>query len=188
MPRGVGKDFMDLLQGCQSTERTRVIVLFVVGLLLGGPAFFLWQPLGVVVHYGALLVGLSLGYLVGMRTSRRYEDSLRGTWNQWMRLAPACETVQELARKVRGGSGVGRTAWIAAFLTLLWAAELGLLVLAFMGTGAMAFSLPVIVANGLLVGLIAGYHIRLLSWTRAFRRSLDDMVQAGEIGVWGAVG
>ncbi len=188
MPRGVAKDFIQLLNGAQRVGRMRVITLGVLALVLFVPAWFLWAPLGAIVHGGVLLAGIGLGALLGWRTCRGYEDSMRGTWNQWMRLAPACENVPELARKVRGASTTFRVAWIAALLTLLWAAELGLLVLAFMDTSSAAFSIPAIAANGLFVGALLGYHIRILGWTRTFRHSLDDMVRAGEIGVWGATG
>ncbi len=188
MPRGVAKDFIQLLSGAQRSGRMRVIMLFVLALILFIPAWLLWSPFGAVIHGTVLLVGLGIGALFGWRTSRGYEDSMRGTWNQWMKLAPACENVPELARKVRGASTTFRVAWIAALLTLLWAAELGLLVLAFMEAGSAAFSIPVIAANALFVGGLAGYQVRLLTWTRTFRHSLDEMVRAGEIGVWGASG
>lgn len=188
MPRGVGKDFLLLLQGEHDAARARLLVFLALGLLLLVPAWFLWQPLGPAVHVAGWLVGLGVGALAGMRTSRTYEDSLRGTWNRWMRLAPACETVPELARKVRGRSGVWRTAWVASGLTILWCVELLLLALAFVDVHSAAYAVPVIATNGLLVGVVSGHHIRLLTWTRSFRRSLDEMVRAGEIGVWGAVG
>ncbi len=188
VPRGVAKDFIQLLSGAQRMGRLRVVMLMVLAMVLFVPAWFLWAPLGAVVHGGVLLVGLGIGALLGWRTSRGYEDSMRGTWNQWMKLAPACENVPELARKVRGGSTTFRVAWLAALLTLLWATELGLLVLAFMDAGSAAFTIPVIAANALFVGILAGYQMRILTWTRSFRHSLDEMVRSGEIGVWGASG
>ncbi len=168
--------------------RIRVMMLFILGLVLFVPAWFIWAPLGPALHGALFLVGLGVGAIVAWRTSRGYEDSMRGRWNQWMRLAPACENVPELARKVRGASTTLRVAWIAALLTLLWATELGLIVLAFVDAGSAAFSIPVIAANAIFVGILAGYQLRILTWTKTFRRSLDEMVGAGEIGVWGASG
>ncbi len=188
VPRGVGKDFLQLLDGEQSVDRMRLIVMAIVGLVLLAPAFFLWPPMGLVVHLAAWLVGMGLGWLIAARTSRGYEASLRGRWNTWMKLAPACDSVPELARKVRGRRATFQVAWIAAGLTLLWVLEIGLLVLAFMDLGSPAFSAPVIIANGLLVGVVAGHSMQLLTWTRAFHRSLDEMMRDGEIGVWGAMG
>lgn len=188
MPRGVGKDFLQLLEGEQSIDRTRAIVMSAVGIVLLIPAWFLWMPLGPVVHLAALLIGIAIGWPVAMTISRRYEDSLRGRWNTWMKLAPACESVPELARKVRGQRAGFRVAWLAAGLTILWAMEIALLVLAFMELGAPAFSAPVIIANALLVGIVTGINLHLLSWTRAFHRSLNEMMRDGEIGVWGATG
>ncbi len=188
MPRGVGKDFLQLLEGEQSIDRSRAIVMMVLGLILVVPAWFLWEPIGPVVHLLAMVIGIGIGWPVAMTISRRYEDSLRGRWNTWMKLAPACESVPELARKVRGRRGGFRVAWLAAGLTFLWAAEIGLLVLAFVDLGAPAFSAPVIIANALLVGIMIGMNLHLLTWTRSFHRSLDEMMRDGEIGVWGATG
>ncbi len=188
MPRGVGKDFMQLLEGEQRSTRARAITLLIVGVLLFIPAFLIWPPYaGVGVHAAAWVVGIGIGLILGARQATRYEDSLRGSWNRWMDLAPACDTIPELARKVRGARQTFQVAWIAAGLTLLWSMELLLVVMAFIDYNNGWFSLPILIINGGLAGLVAGQHVRLLSWTRSFHKSLQEMVQDGEVGVWGTV-
>lgn len=187
MPRGVAKDFLSLLSAQRVSARSRAIVLATLAALLAIPAWFLWPPYGLAVHAGVLVVGGLLGWGWALRTVHAYEDSLRGTWNRWMDLAPACENVPELHRKVRGRTTTYRVYVIAALLTLLWALEVLLLAVALAETTAAMVAAPVIAANALLVGGLGGHQIRLLTWTGAFRRSLDDMVQEGEIGIWGAM-
>lgn len=187
MARGVAREFLGLLQGDARHARSRAILLTVLAVLLFAPALFLWMPWGAAVHLGATLVGLGVGWWVGLRAVDGYESSLRGTWNRWMTLAPACETVPELHRKVRGRSTHNRTMVLAALLTLLWGLEITLLVVAFAGEKAPLFSAPAIAANGLLVGTLLGHRLRVRSWTYTFHRSLDEMVRDGELGVWGTV-
>lgn len=184
--RGVGKDFLQLLQGEMRSGKARITTLLTIGAILAIPAWLIWPIYGAIVHFGALFVGIGVGMLWGNATSRSYEDSLRGTWNRWMQLAPACDNVPELARKVRGRSNGFRNAWIAAGLTLAWSSELLLVILAFVDFSSVAFGLPVLIANGLVAGLFTGYQVRLLSWTRSFKAHLGEMVRDGELGVWGA--
>lgn len=188
MARGVAREFLGLLQGDARHARSRTVLVAVFGLLLFAPATLLWMPWGAGAHLAAMLVGLALGWWSGLRAVDGYESSLRGTWNRWMTLAPACETVAELHRKARGRSTHNRSMLSAALLTLLWGAELILLVVALAGgERAPAFSIPVIALNGLLVGGLMGHHMRLRTWTDTFRRDLDEMVRDGELGVWGSV-
>lgn len=187
MARGVAREFLGLLQGDARHARGRVVLLAVFALVLVAPAMLLWTWWGVGVHLVAVLLGTGLGWWTGLRAVDGYESSLRGTWNRWMSLAPACETVAELHRKARGRSAHNRLLLSAALLTLLWGAELILLVVALAGETAPTFAAPVIALNGVLVGALLGHHLHLRTWTDTFRRDLDEMVRDGELGVWGSV-
>lgn len=188
MVRGVAREFLGLLQGDARHARSRAVMLAVFGLLLFAPALLLWMPWGAAVHVAAVLLGLGLGWWTGLRAVDGYESSLRGTWNQWMKLAPACETVAELHSKARGRSTHNRSMRLAALLTLLWGSELILLVVALADRAAPVFAAPVIALNGVLVGALLGHHLQLRTWNDTFRRDLDEMVRDGELGVWGSIG
>ncbi len=158
-----------------------------LALALAAPAYYIFPWQGVVVHFGAAVLGLLVGHLWAAGKARRYEASLRGTWAQWMRFAVSCETVAEVHRKVEGRSGRNRVYLAAAGLTFLWALEVALLFLAFQDTAEAAFALPVLALNGLLSGALAGHALRMASWTRTFRASMAELVESGEVGVWGVV-
>ncbi len=187
MARGVAREFLGLLQGDSRHARSRAVLLTVFAALLLAPAILLWMPWGIGVHVAAVLLGIGLGWWSGLRAVDGYESSLRGMWNHWMKLAPACETVPELHRKVRGRSSHNRSMALAALLTLLWGLEVILVVVAFGGERDPMFSIPIISVNGLLVGALLGHHLQVRTWTRTFHRSLDEMVRDGELGVWGSV-
>lgn len=187
MPSGVASDLIRVLDLELRGDRQRVWVLAVVGVLLAGPAWVLAQLWGVVSHAGALAAGVGIGMLWAHLATRRYEASMRSTWKQWNRFAVACHSVPEIHRKVRGGTGRGLPVLYAAGLTAVWALEVLLLSLALADATAFWWSFVAVVANGLLVGAMAGRFLWGRRWTRALRTSIRDMVDHGEIGVWGIV-
>ncbi len=184
MARGVSKDFINLLFDDANSSRSRVIVSAVILAVLTGLAAYLWLPWGLAVHGGAVLVGLGMGWLIGNGAVGRFEGSIRGEWNKWMQLSPACDTVSEVGRKVKGRRAANRAYVIAAVLTLLWAAEL--LMVAFAFDGQTGWPIAVAIgANGVFAGALLGHQLRLMTWTKGFATSLAEMVRDGELGVWG---
>lgn len=185
MARGVSKDFINLLFDDALSARGRLIVGAVVLVLLAGLAALLWWPLGIAAHLVAATAGVGLGWFIAAGKVGRYEHSLRDQWNDWMRLAPACDTVADVGRKVAGRRIANRAYTIAAVLTVLWVAELILVALWFNDTTNTLLSAGVIAANGVFAGLLLGHQLRLMTWTKAFANSLAEMMRDGEIGVWG---
>jgi hypothetical protein len=182
---GVSRDFIQLLYDDALTARRRAIIATVLLLVLLGIGTWLWLPWGAAVHVGAVLAGGLVGWGLAAATAGRYELSLRGEWASWMRLAPACDNVQELARKVRGQRAAGRAYAVAAVLTLLWGLEVVLMGLAFSDGAEWLFVAPVVAANGAFAAGLLGHQLRLRSWSRQLAASLAEMVRDGEIAVWG---
>lgn len=187
MPSGVASHFLDILGADRRACRTRAVVGGVLGVVFLGLAHLLMPLVGMAVHAGAYLVGALLGVLAGRMRVRKYEASIRGTWTQWMRYAPAAESVAELHRKVHGRSGRNLPYLYAAVLFVFWGVEATLVVLALLrDAGPTAvLSVPAIAFNGLLAGVILGHGLTLARWIATFRASVTEMVESGEINVWG---
>ncbi|HUR25046.1 MAG TPA: hypothetical protein VM327_03410 [Candidatus Thermoplasmatota archaeon] len=186
---GVASHFVHLLDADQRTCRRRAVVMGIVTLLLAVLAHILYPDnfLGLLVHALAVLVGLLAGQLFTRRRVTAYEASLRGTWKSWMRFSVAAESVPELYRRVQG-KGIRNLPWLAAAgLTLLWVLEVALLLLAFQDTDPSAWAFPSIALNGLLPAFLLVHYARLGSWMRGFAASVSDLVDSGEIGVWGVL-
>lgn len=184
---GVASHFLDLLRADRSTAGRRAVTLLVVTGLLAVPAYLILPWQGLAVHAVGAVAGLLVGNLATRRRTQRYEASLRATWKSWMRWSAACESVPEVHRRVTGKSGRNVPWWTAALLTLLWAVELGLLLLAFANEGSLAFAAPVLLFNGLLPAAFAAHDLRLRGWVDELGDSLSDLVKSGELGVWGVL-
>lgn len=185
MPQGVVSDFLRILQEDRSAALSRSIVMAVLALLLFGVAWFVAELWGVVAHGAGVAVGLGVGLLWGQRTVGRYAASLQGTWNTWMRKAPACESVPEVHRKVRDKRGRHLPFLYALVLLVVWALEVALFALAFVDDASLWAQLPVLAVNGLLAGGLAGFFLRTRAWFRSFQHSVQEMLADGELGVWG---
>lgn len=190
MPPGVASHFLQVLAGDQRSARGKVLLTAILAILFLGFAAYLGGAAGMGLHAGAVLAGILGGLLVARSTVRRYESSIRGTWTQWMRFAVAAETVPEIHRKVRGRQGRNLPFVYAGILTLFWGLEAGLLVLAFVkpdGQTSLALASPILLLNGLLLGGLLGYFLHVHRWYGAFRATVSEMVDSGEIGVWGVL-
>ena len=188
MPPGVASHFLQILAGDQRSARGKVLLVAALALLWGAFAWLLGGGWGLLVHVGATLAGLALGVLAARSTVRRYEASIRGTWTQWMRFAVAAETVPEIHRKVRGRQGRNLPVVYAAVLMLIVGLEAILLIVAFLnGQRSLALAWPVITLNGVLLGGLLGYFWHTAAWYGTFRATVAEMVDAGEIGVWGVL-
>lgn len=184
---GVASHFVQLLDADVRLSGRRAVILLLVTLLFAVPAYLIYPWQGALVYGIAVLVGLLAGQLFTRRRVRAYEASLRGTWKAWMRFSVAAESVPELYLRVRGKSARNRPWVAAACLTILWALEVGLLVLAFQEETPGVLAFPVIALNGLTLAFFMVHYARLRSWMRGFASSVSDLVDAGEIGVWGVL-
>lgn len=184
---GVASHFVHLLDADQLACRRRMVVMLVVALALAVPAYLIYPWQGLLVHAVAVLVGLLAGQLFSRRRVAAYESSLRGTWKSWMRFSVAAESFPELYRRV-SGKGARNLPWLAAAgLTFLWALEVALLMLAFQDTEPSAWAFPVLAINGLVPAFLLVHYFHLRAWMRGFRDSVSDLVDSGEIGVWGVL-
>lgn len=184
---GVASHFLQVLEADVRLDQRRGLVLLVAAVLLAVPAYLLYPWQGLLAHGVAVLVGLLAGQLWSRRRTREYEASLRGTWKSWMRHSVAAESLPELYLRVRGKAARNRPWLAAAGLTLLWAVEVLLLALAFQDTDPTAWAFPVIALNGLVPAFLAVHYLHLKGWTREFGASVRDLVDSGEIGVWGVL-
>lgn len=185
--QGVGSQFLEMLGSDQRSALKRALVAAAFAAALAVPAYALAPWEGLVVHAGGAVLGLVGGHLAASGRARAFEASLKGSWSQWMRYAVSCESVAEVHRKVRGRSGRNLAYLLAATLTLLWGLEVALLAVAFQDETSLALAVPVLLANGAAAGALVGYNLRMKTWTRTLRASVSEMVDAGELGVWGVV-
>jgi hypothetical protein len=184
---GVASHFVHLLAADRAACRRRAGILLAVALLLALPAYVLYPWQGLLVHAVAAIAGLLAGQAFTRRRVAAYEASLRGSWKSWMRFSVASESFPELYRRVRG-RGQRNVPWLAAAaLTALWAVEVALLLLAFQDTEPSALAFPVVALNGLVPAFLAVHYARLGSWMHGFADSVSDLVDSGEIGVWGVL-
>ena len=181
---------MQVLRGDQRAAQGRLGLGVVLAIAFAILADVLAQGLGVAVHGGALVVGILVGVLLARSTAHRYEASIKSTWSQWMRFAMAAESVAEIHRKVHGRGSRNLPYVYAAILLLAWGLEAGLLLLAIMGQGktqADLLAIPVIALNGIVAGALAARGAVLAKWFAALRDTVTEMVDNGEIGVWGVM-
>lgn len=184
---GVAAHFVQMLDADVRLGGRRAGVLLAVTVLLAVPAYLIYPWQGLLVHVVAALVGLLAGNLYSRRKVKAYEASLRGTWKAWMRYSLAAESLPELHRRVQGKT-IRNLPWLgAAALTVLWALEVGLLALAFSDTDPTALAFPVLALNGALPAFLFIHYAHLRGWTRQFAASVTDLVDSGEIGVWGVL-
>lgn len=184
---GVASHFVQLLDADVRLSGRRATILLAVLLLLAVPAYLIYPWQGLLVHAVAALVGLLAGQVWSRRRVKDYEASLRGTWKTWMRHSVAAESMPELYLRVQGKSIRNRPWLAAAGLTFLWAVEVGLLVLAFQDTDPTAWAFPVLALNGLVPAFLFVHYAHLRGWIRGFSASVRDLVDSGEIGVWGVL-
>lgn len=189
MPRGVTDQFLKILKN----ERKGNVRAAVTAAVLSVFAYFMAEltdePLfGHVVLLAllALALGAGLGVLYARRQTKKYNDSLRDSWNAWMRMSLSCERVDEVASHVAqkrrlpqlAGAGWGSLLVLnGALFAFLWV-ELA---------WASAFGLAVTALNGLVLGALAGHALWNLRWASQFNKALDELISEGQVGLWGEV-
>lgn len=189
MPRGVTDQFLKILRHeRQASVRTilamtgLVVLAYFMAELTDGPLLG-WVVLTALL---SLLAGLAAGLLYAHHRTQKYSESLRESWNAWMRMSLSCERVDEVARHVHAKgqhaqvAGVG---WAALFLAnaLLFAA------LWLEAPWGLAYGVMVTVANGLTLGALLGHAAWSLRWSAQFNKALDELIADGKVGLWGEV-
>lgn len=189
MPRGVNDHFLTILKN----ERKGALRAVLTALALAPVAYFMAELTdlalaGVVVWLaaGALALGVALGLLWARHRTNRYNESLRLTWNQWMRMSMSSTRVAEVARQVQD-KPPRRAPWGAAWgLMVVLNGALFAALWAEVAWG-LEFGAVVTALNGVTLGALAGYAAWHWRWAGQFSKALDELVAEGQVGLWGEV-
>ena len=189
MPHGVNDQFLRILKN----ERKGSVRAIVIALALVPLAYFMAELtdhafVGLVVWlaFGALALGILAGALWRRRQTARYSESLRQSWNAWMRMSSSCARIDEVARHVQnarthvalGGAASALLVVLnAALFSILWAEV----------SWALEFGAIVTSVNGLVLGALAGHAAWSWRWTAQFNKALDELISDGQVGLWGEV-
>lgn len=187
MPNGVNDQFLRILKN----ERKGSIRAIALAIALVPLAYFMAELtdhafLGVVVILAALalVAGGALGVLWGRHLTTTYNESLRQSWNAWMRMSLSCARIDEVARHVRNKERALSLRGAAAALLIVLN---GVLFAVLWSEVAWGLELGAIVTalNGVVLGFLAGHAIWNWRWTAQFSKALDDLISAGQVGLWG---
>lgn len=189
MPRGVTDQFLKILDNERRTSVRTALAMGALTLLAYVMAELTDEPLlGFVVWTAllALVVGGAGGAALAWWRTKRYNDSLRGAWNQWMRASLACAHVDEIERQVHQKGRplpVASVGWgvlfvlnaflfAALWIETSWATNLGY---------------AVTLANGLVIGALVAGAAWTWRWAKQFHKALDELVTEGQVGLWGEI-
>lgn len=189
MPRGVTDQFIRILRQERKTSLRTALTMLGLSFFAYFMAEMTDQPrAGAVVLLAAvaLVMGLAAGLAWGHHKTKRYNESLRDSWNAWMRMSLSCSTVEDVARSVAHKPRAPPVAGVG-WATLFLANALLFLFLWFELSFALVFGVMVTTANGLVLGGLIGDALWNLRWTSQFHRALDEMLNHGQIGLWGEV-
>jgi hypothetical protein len=190
MPGGVAHSFLTILD---REVRAKALRLLAVPALAAAAVFLAelsdappWGP-NVDLAFASLAVGAVLGLAVSWWRYRRREESLRQRWRKWMQWSQSAARLGEVEARVEEGrlpkpGGTLRAALWAGAVLVNGAAFTGL----WYGWPGVDAPVGVVVfADGLVVGLLAGDAAWGLQWAYRLRRTVREMIDEGELGVWG---
>ncbi|HWG89703.1 MAG TPA: hypothetical protein VNZ52_02540 [Candidatus Thermoplasmatota archaeon] len=188
MARGVTDQFLKIVE----RDRHRALLTLFAALALVAPAYFLAEladapRLGAVAvtFFAALVVAFIAGLITAWRHYHRVNKDLKERWTTWMRFSTSAGTLDDVERKVQGKAPAS-TALKAAGLALLVIGN-GVafaLLWAESPAGPFATALAVIL-DGITLGLTAAGSLWLLGWCTLFRRAVGQLVEEGQMGIWG---
>lgn len=189
MPHGVSDQFLRILKN----ERKGSLRAILIACALVPVAYFMAELtdepfFGVVVwiSFIALALGVAGGLLWTRHQTAKYSESIRVSWNAWMRMSLSCARIDEVARHVENKRDrMGLRSGAAALLVVLNGALFGFLWAEV--DWAMALGLVVTALNGLVLGFLAGHAIWQWRWTAQFTQALDQLLSEGSVGLWGEV-
>lgn len=190
MPRGISREFLDLLarQRRVSKRRLKVVpVLVILGYVVAELADV--APAG--PHVRAYVVGLAVAatglFLASRRIYEGYEDSLRAAWDRWMAAAAGSDDIPEAYDRVTGEPGLWDWVPMGAAL-VVFANVASLLLLWFAAPNAGAFAMGTVLVDAAAVGGLGAWHLQSLRWSRRFDQAVHELYRDGEVGVFGRAG
>lgn len=189
MPHGVNDQFLKILKN----ERKGSVRAIVIAASLVPLAYFMAELTdhafaGVVVGLAFLTLGVGVGggLLWGRHQTKAYNESLRQSWNAWMRMSLSCARVDEVARHVQNKRKPVALAGIASALLVVLNGALFAILWAEASWG-LEFGAIVTGLNGIVLGFLAGHAAWSWRWTAQFNKALDELISDGKVGLWGEV-
>jgi hypothetical protein len=188
MARGISTNFLNLAR----REQRLAVRTAVAAAALALPAAFL-ADLADIPGYGPVWVLFVLtcgaGLVVGAALARgrvaHYEADLQLQWNHYMRGAVNAGRIADVDRKVHEKDPLPPVLSDAAAVVL---ASLNVLVFVLLWVEhplASPLSWAVVAVDGLALGTLVTSSALMGRWARSFVRTAEDLVQKGEIPVWG---
>lgn len=187
MPRGVTDQFLKILENERKHSVRTTIAMAALFVLAYFMAELTDQPLFgpiVLLAIVTLLVGIALGGTWGWRTTTKYNESLRESWNAWMRMSLSATSVNEVSRNVKNKGKPWPVASVGWSLLLL--ANVALFVALWTEQPwGLTLGAAVTTANGLTLGALVGTSLWNFRWSKQFGSALDELVTEGQVGLWG---
>lgn len=188
MARGVTDQFLRIVQ----REQHRAILTFFVAIALVAPALFLADladepKLGSVAQafLGALVLAFLGGLLVSWRHFQAINKGLKTHWTTWMRFSTSSASLEDVERKVHGKAPATSTLRAAGLAVLILANGAAFALLWAEVPSAPLFTTLAVVLDGITLGITAAGSLWLLGWCSLFRRAVAELVEEGQMGIWG---
>ncbi|MHB8605826.1 MAG: hypothetical protein ACYDCK_11280 [Thermoplasmatota archaeon] len=188
MPRGVSDQFVKILEHERKRALKRIGLVVLAAILAEQMAELSdtpWFGAETRLYVGLFIVGIALGAAVAWLRARRYAESIKTGWNNWMRFSVSCTSVHELYRKARGKEPASAAWWGLAAAALL-IANVGLFVWLWNDVvGAQPFAYAMSIVNALALGGLIGTAVWSFAWARRFMHALDELMREGTLSFWG---
>lgn len=196
MTKGVAENFLVVLTKDERAAKRRIVWTTLVTASLGLFTWLLvdrrledaWFGTGLTAFLGAVFAGVAVGTLRGrIKYHHRYEESLRFSWNRWMRFSVSAPSAHAIYRQVNGRAPQP-SVWKAALLLgfVLFASFITMVVTLLDPSTAMNASSLFMLYGG-LAGFALSDAVVFRHWAHRFRSEVTAMVKRGDLPVWGVV-
>jgi len=188
MARGVTDQFLRIVH---REQRNAILTLF-AAVALVAPALFLADladapKLGsvAITFLAALALSFAGGLLYSWRHFRAVNHGLKTHWTTWMRFSTTSGSLDDVERKVKGKAPASGSLKGFALALLVLANGAAFALLWAEAAIGPAFTLLAVVLDGVTLGLTAAGSLWLLGWCSLFRRAVQELVEEGQMGIWG---
>jgi len=194
--KGVAENFLVVLAKDERAARRRMAWSVAIMATLGLLAWLLvdrrlegaWFGTGLTSFLTAAFAGVALGALrARLKYHHRYEESLRFSWNRWMRFSVSAPSAHAIFRQV-AGRAPQPSVWKAALaLAFVLFASFVMMVVTLLDPSTALNASAMFVLYGALGGFALSDAVVFGHWARRFRLEVTEMVKRGELPVWGVV-